>query len=295
MIKVTGKKEDEHVVASDADLDAKLEVFHSVQRTCMELLKVIEQYQMRISLLSQEENELGRFLRSQGSQDKSRAGKIMQATGKALCFSSQQRLALRGPLGRLYQEVETFRYRAISDTWLTVNRMEQSRTEYRGALLWMKDVSQELDPDTHKQMEKFRKVQTQVRHTKTGFDKLKNDVCQKVDLLGASRCNLLSHVLTTYQTTLLHFWEKTSHTMAAIHESFKGCQTHEASALGVRAFRRNESQIYSYGCVYLLSWLSFCDTSKDLSAWFNLLADLDPLSNPDAIGRTDEEHELLNA
>lgn len=73
-------------------------------------------------------------------------------------FVSHCRLALRGPLGRLYQEVETFRYRAISDTWLTVNRMEQSRTEYRGALLWMKDVSQELDPDTHKQMEKFRKV-----------------------------------------------------------------------------------------------------------------------------------------
>ncbi|XP_058232000.1 islet cell autoantigen 1 isoform X1 [Hemibagrus wyckioides] len=229
LIKVTGKKEDEHVVASDADLDAKLEVFHSVQRTCMELLKVIEQYQRRICVLSQEENELGRFLRSQGSQDKSRAGKIMQATGKALCFSSQQRLALRVPLCRLYQEVETFRYRAISDTWLTVNRMEQARTEYRGALLWMKDVSQELDPDTHKQMEKFRKVQAQVRLTKTGFDKLKNDVCQKVDLLGASRCNLLSHVLTNYQTTLLHFWEKTSHTMAAIHESFKGCQPYEIS------------------------------------------------------------------
>ncbi|XP_066501043.1 islet cell autoantigen 1 [Hoplias malabaricus] len=231
LIKVTGKKEDEHVVASDADLDAKLEVFHSVQRTCMELLKVIEQYQRRICVLSQEENELGRFLRSQGSQDKSRAGKIMQATGKALCFSSQQRLALRVPLCRLYQEVETFRYRAISDTWLTVNRMEQSRTEYRGALLWMKDVSQELDPDTHKQMEKFRKVQAQVRLTKTSFDKLKNDVCQKVDLLGASRCNLLSHVLTNYQTTLLHFWEKTSHTMAAIHESFKGCQPCDLSAL----------------------------------------------------------------
>uniref|UniRef100_A0A3Q0RUF9 Islet cell autoantigen 1 n=1 Tax=Amphilophus citrinellus TaxID=61819 RepID=A0A3Q0RUF9_AMPCI len=48
LIKVTGKKEDEHVVASDADLDAKLEVFHSIQRTCMELLKVIEQYQRRI-------------------------------------------------------------------------------------------------------------------------------------------------------------------------------------------------------------------------------------------------------
>ncbi|XP_041039144.1 islet cell autoantigen 1 isoform X4 [Carcharodon carcharias] len=190
-IKVTGKKEDEHVVASDADLDSKLEIFHSIQRTCMELLKVIEQYQKRICFLSQEENELGRFLRSQGSQDKTRAGKMMQASGKALCFSSQQRLALRSPLCRLYQEVETFRYRAISDTWLTVNRMEQSRTEYRGALLWMKDVSQELDPDMYKHLEKFRK------------------------------------------TTLLHFWEKTSHTMAAIHESFKGYQPYEFAMLKI--------------------------------------------------------------
>ncbi|XP_078519816.1 islet cell autoantigen 1 isoform X3 [Lissotriton helveticus] len=231
LIKVTGKKEDEHVVSSDADLDAKLELFHSIQRTGMELLKVIEQYQRRICFLSQDENELGKFLRTQGSQDKTRAGKMMQATGKALCFSSHQRLALRSPLCRLYQEVETFRYRAISDTWLTVNRMEQSRTEYRGALLWMKDVSQELDPDIYKQMEKYRKVQGQVRRAKTNFDKLKTDVCQKVDLLGASRCNLLSHVLTTYQTTLLHFWEKTSHTMAAIHESFKGYQPYEFTML----------------------------------------------------------------
>ncbi|XP_007942265.1 islet cell autoantigen 1 [Orycteropus afer afer] len=230
-IKATGKKEDEYVVASDADLDAKLELFHSIQRTCLDLSKAIVLYQKRICFLSQEENELGKFLRSQGFQDKTRAGKMMQATGKALCFSSQQRLALRNPLCRFHQEVETFRHRAISDTWLTVNRMEQCRTEYRGALLWMKDVSQELDPDLYKQMEKFRKVQTQVRLAKKNFDKLKMDVCQKVDLLGASRCNLLSHMLATYQTTLLHFWEKTSHTMAAIHESFKGYQPYEFTTL----------------------------------------------------------------
>ncbi|XP_068791052.1 islet cell autoantigen 1 isoform X10 [Struthio camelus] len=428
LIKVTGKKEDEHVVASDADLDAKLELFHSIQRTCMELLKAIELYQKRICFLSQEENELGKFLRSQGSQDKTRAGKMMQATGKALCFSSQQRLALRTPLSRLYQEVETFRYRAISDTWLTVNRMEQYRTEYRGALLWMKDVSQELDPDLYKQMEKFRKVQAQVRHAKLNFDKLKTDVCQKVDLLGASRCNLLSHVLTTYQTTLLHFWEKTSHTMAAIHESFKGYQPYEftmlkslqdpmnkltaraekedlnvestkpvpdqrsqlisldeeshtkesnysgtiddlldlqpeenaskdqfvrslesepsdkddmvllneilnASSLDEGEFSKEWTAVFgqvaladltvnsSAGEVentsssvagtpsgYLPSQLldqnmndlqsSLHDPTKnpkDLTAWFSLFADLDPLSNPDAVGKTDKEHELLNA
>ena len=46
--------------------------------------------------------------------------------------------------------------------------MEQCRTEYRGALLWMKDVSQELDPDLYKQMEKFRKVGYFMKVTKRG-------------------------------------------------------------------------------------------------------------------------------
>lgn len=59
---------------------------------------------------------------------------------------------------RLYQEVETFRNRAIVDCAITVNKMEAARNSYRGALLWMKDVSQELDPDTYKRLEKFRKV-----------------------------------------------------------------------------------------------------------------------------------------
>ncbi|XP_027034848.2 islet cell autoantigen 1-like isoform X1 [Tachysurus fulvidraco] len=222
LIKATGKKEDEHVVASDADLDAKLEFFRSIQITCTELLKVIEKYQQRITRLSQEENELGLFLRFQAEHDRTKAGSMMDATSKALCTSAKQRLALCSPLQRMEQEMETFRRRAIADTLLTMSRMEKARTEYRGALLWMKDVSQELDPDTYKQLEKFRKVQAQVRGTKVHFDKLKTDVCQKVDMLGASRCNMLSHSLCTYQTTLLQFWEKTASIMSSIHEAFKG-------------------------------------------------------------------------
>lgn len=85
----------------------------------------------------------------------------------------------------------------------------------------MKDVSQELDPDTYKQMEKFRKVQIQVRSTKSQFDKTKMDVCQKVDLLGASRCNLLSHSLASYQRTLVQFWKTTAHLMSEIQEEFQ--------------------------------------------------------------------------
>uniref|UniRef100_A0A8C2C355 Islet cell autoantigen 1-like n=1 Tax=Cyprinus carpio TaxID=7962 RepID=A0A8C2C355_CYPCA len=231
LIKATGKKEDEHVVASDADLDAKLEFFRSVQSTCTELLKVIEKYQQRITHLSQEENELGLFLRFQAEHDKTKAGSMMDATSKALCCSAKQRLALCPPLHRFEQEVETFRRRAIADSLLTVSRMEKARTEYRGALLWMKDVSQELDPDTYKQLEKFRKVQAQVRGTKVHFEKLKNDVCQKVDILGASRCNMLSHSLCTYQTTLLQYWEKTAHVMSGIHEAFKGYVPYQFTTL----------------------------------------------------------------
>ncbi|XP_044200825.1 islet cell autoantigen 1-like isoform X3 [Thunnus albacares] len=231
LIKATGKKEDEYVVASDADLDAKLEFFRSVQSTCTELLKVIEKYQHRITRLSQEENELGLFLRFQAEHDRTKAGNMMDATSKALCTSAKQRMALCPPLHRLHQEVETFRRRAIADTLLTVSRMEKARTEYRGALLWMKDVSQELDPDTYKQLEKFRKVQAQVRGTKGQFEKLKNDVCQKVDMLGASRCNMLSHSLCTYQTTLLQFWEKTAHAMSGIHEAFQGHVSYQFTTL----------------------------------------------------------------
>ncbi|VFV21162.1 islet cell autoantigen-like [Lynx pardinus] len=156
---------------------------------------------------------------------------MMDATGKALCSSAKQRLALYTPLSRLKQEVATFSQRAVSDTLMTINRMEQARTEYRGALLWMKDVSQELDPDTLKQMEKFRKVQIQVRNSKASFDKLKMDVCQKVDLLGASRCNMLSHSLTTYQRTLLGFWEKTAQLMSQIHGASTGFHLYDFVAL----------------------------------------------------------------
>ncbi|XP_036009490.1 islet cell autoantigen 1-like protein isoform X3 [Mus musculus] len=230
-IKATGKKEDEHVVASDAELDAKLEVFHSIQETCNELVKIVEKYQLRLNVISEEENELGLFLKFQAERDSTQAGEMMDAAGKALCSSAKQRLALCTPLSRLKQEVATFSQRAISDTLVTINRMERARTEYRGALLWMKDASQELDPDTFKQMEKFRKVQNQVRNSKDSFDKLKKDVCQKVDLLGASRCNMLSHSLTTYQRTLLGFWEKTAQMMTQIQEACAGFHPYDFLAL----------------------------------------------------------------
>lgn len=68
------------------------------------------------------------------------------------------RLSLRSSLARLYAEIETFRFRAIQDTQITVNKMEQARSDYRAGLLWMADISKELDPDQYKRLDKFRDV-----------------------------------------------------------------------------------------------------------------------------------------
>ena len=58
---------------------------------------------------------MGRFLKDFGKLDKTKAGKIMIASGKAMSYSSQQRLALRPSIMRLAEEVDTFRYsRCIS-------------------------------------------------------------------------------------------------------------------------------------------------------------------------------------
>lgn len=43
-----GKKEDECIVSSDAELDAKLALFRSIQESCAFLQRVIDKYQERL-------------------------------------------------------------------------------------------------------------------------------------------------------------------------------------------------------------------------------------------------------
>lgn len=219
-----GKKEDECIVASDAELDAKLELFRSIQDSCLDLQKIIDRYQERLCTLAQEENSMGRFLKDAAKRDKTKAGEMMSTVGKALSASGQERISLRSPLIRLYQEVETFRVRAIEDTKQNVQTMEKCREEYRASLNWMKDVSQQLDPDTYKQMNAFRKVQEHVKKSKTQFDRQKLDCLQKVDLLAAARCNMFSHALILYQNTLLQFTNKSTDTFTSIVNSYKDHQ-----------------------------------------------------------------------
>ncbi|KAL1244038.1 Islet cell autoantigen [Trichinella spiralis] len=226
-----GKREDEHLIASDAQLDAKIQVYDSVKQTCERLLQCIERYQDCLCDLAQTENALGRFLKHEGKADHTQAGKMMASVGRAQSYTAQQRLALRIPLARLFADLEVFTERAVADCHRTVEETETTRQRYRGSLMWMNDVSQQLDPDTFKQLEQFRKVQAQVKLNKQRLDACKLNSMQKIDLLVASRCNLFSKLLVNYRNSFLRFWDKTCNAHCTIADSLKGYQHYEFTIL----------------------------------------------------------------
>lgn len=43
-----GKKDDEFIVASDAELDAKLELFKSIRGSCQNLQRIVNKYDEKI-------------------------------------------------------------------------------------------------------------------------------------------------------------------------------------------------------------------------------------------------------
>ncbi|KHJ89773.1 hypothetical protein OESDEN_10395 [Oesophagostomum dentatum] len=88
-----------------------------------------------------------------------------------------------------------------------------------------------LDPDTDRQLEKFREAQSAVRANKEKLDKLKVDTLQKVDLLSASRSNLLSHLLGKYLEMLCAYYEKTCRAYTALSANLSKFQHYEFEIL----------------------------------------------------------------
>lgn len=48
VLRKLGRNQDVNIIASDAELDAKLELFRSIQDSCLELQRTIDKYQERI-------------------------------------------------------------------------------------------------------------------------------------------------------------------------------------------------------------------------------------------------------
>lgn len=175
-----GSPEDACVVSSDAELDAKLELFRSISDSSALLQRLAGEQRDKSSALAHEEASLGGFLREAAALNGGDASRALARAGKTISYLGAQRGTQRTPLLRLQRELDTFRGRGVSDTRATVSHMENARQSYRAALSWMKAASAKLDPDTGAGLHQYRKAQAQVRQSKALFDKLTLDCLQKV-------------------------------------------------------------------------------------------------------------------
>ncbi|VDK54259.1 unnamed protein product [Anisakis simplex] len=226
-----GKKEDEHLLASDAEFDAKLSLFRSLRETSDQMLCCIDDYQHFLGELIQMEINFGRMLKEESKSEKDDTARAMTAIGRVQTLSAHHRQQIRGPLLRFLSELQVFTERAIMDCADTVDAAERARIEYRGSLLWMKKTSNELDPDTENAMENFRTAQSVVRRNKERLDGLKLDTLQKVDLLAASRCNLFSQLLESYQKCLYKYFDQISSAYSRIYTVVSGSKHYEFEVL----------------------------------------------------------------
>lgn len=74
-------------------------------------------------------------------------------------------------------------------------------------------------------------MQLKVKADKKMFDKLKGDVIQKIDLLSASRCNLLSATLEPYQSSMVKFLNSTAESYNSVFEQYKGHPSYQFNIL----------------------------------------------------------------
>lgn len=229
--KKLGKKEDKYLLASDAEFDIKVNLFRALQTTSEQMLICIDDYQHYLGELTQTEVSLGQMLNSKSRDEVGDTSKALAAVGKVQSLSASYRQKIRAPLIRFMEELRVFSDRAILDCLSTVEAAEKAQTEYRGSLLWMKKTSIELDPEAENALEKFRKAQGIVRRNKEKLDGLKMDTLQKVDLLAASRCNLLAQLLENYQKCLYDFYEQTALAYAKIQDLVNKCKKYKFEIL----------------------------------------------------------------
>ena len=78
-----------------------------------------------------------------------------------LCTLPSNRMEMMPSLLRLHNEFVSFLNNALTDLSYSIQRLEKARTDYRAALLWMRDVSAKLqNPDHRDELVKFRQVRT---------------------------------------------------------------------------------------------------------------------------------------
>ncbi|KAG7259733.1 hypothetical protein CRUP_035498 [Coryphaenoides rupestris] len=272
LIKATGKKEDEYVVASDADLDAKLEFFRSVQSTCTELLKVIHRYQQRISILSQEENELGMFLRLVSLDDIIATDSVSEYGADLLVGSPSlpRSSSLPGRRGEADEE-------------------EESRQ--RGDMAFLQDL---LSPGPGGGADDFSREWQDAFGLFDAPHPSPSAGAAATDMFATAGGSAVPGPPGGGSPSLAG----PAHPQGPQSQGFLPSQLldHSLGSAGWLTppmFQAPPLQPPPLHGLEQTTPPAPGAARSDMSAWFNLFADLDPLSNPDAIGRSEDE--LLNA
>ena len=66
-----------------------------------------------------------------------------------------------------------------------------------------------------------------MKETKARFEKMKVDLAEKIDMVTASRCNLLSRSLPTYQKEVLDFTDKSANEFHRMLVDLRGHHHHQ--------------------------------------------------------------------
>ncbi|KAL3092503.1 hypothetical protein niasHS_007712 [Heterodera schachtii] len=249
-----GKREDEHIVAADAELDTHLQTFRQIRDSTQNLLNLMETHQRELNELAQLELDIAELLNEEQKDEKAHLRKVLQVAGNAETNSSKQRHILLGYVTQFGNVLYDFIERAVSDCEQTVDAVGRARLDYRGSLLWLKKCSETLDPGDSSHMEDFRKVQHVVKCQKHRLDQLKEDMAMKVGLkydhfrtqllikckiffyvsvLQSARNGILADNLEEYKTALLTFHSENAAEFCASSEQFDGLESYEIDVLKI--------------------------------------------------------------
>ncbi|CEF65300.1 Arfaptin homology (AH) domain and Arfaptin homology (AH) domain/BAR domain-containing protein [Strongyloides ratti] len=228
-----GKKEDEHITAADMEFDVKLNLFNSIRETTKCLHYSMDTLHRSYVNLNDNIRYINYLLKNNIKYEKERLRMVFEKFTHSFDIISILNRKLICKTCKIYTDVKTFNERAVGDCLQTIEMADKSRIEYRGSLLWMKNISEELDPDANNQMNKFRTAQQVVKRCKSKLDKLKEDTEQKVELLDVSRNHLLSLLLVEYRDGFQEFYSNGINELNNLLQQLEGIDNYEIDILKI--------------------------------------------------------------
>lgn len=186
-----GHEQDSFVVSCDSELDARLIWFEHNEMALANLIKVLKDFIKKFELLTVNQDKIVDFFKHYSRLELNKVGKMMTSIGNLVMANSLEKDVVKNPIVRMLNDLETFYNHAISDCKISIHNMEVARTQYRATMLWMADSSKELDPEAFKKMSKYRNAQINVKKARDNFERLKNDIIEKICILSTSRTTML--------------------------------------------------------------------------------------------------------